>query len=338
MEDFMASGDSLKKLFKSFKQLDNEGFYSAAFELINQEKQKKHNVLARDLQKILENGNEKSVSSAHLVDFQKMPKDHERGTLLFELRSADRYLDDIVLNDDVREQVDNIIREFSASEILRTYGLSPRRKLLFAGPPGCGKTLCANVVAAELGLPLLYTRFDAVISSYLGETAANLRKVFDFAETGTWVVFFDEFDAIGKSRDDLSEHGELKRVVNTFLQLLDSFKSDSIFIAATNHEALLDNALWRRFDDILYFDKPSIDQIKKLLKLKLVSVNHRKLSLETFAAKMIGFSHSDVERVCFDAIKISILNDESEITNSTFNQALYSQTRRSKLIKKNQRK
>jgi SpoVK/Ycf46/Vps4 family AAA+-type ATPase len=334
----MPSGDTLKKLFKSHKQMDDDGFYSAAMQLINEEKQKKHNVLARDLQKILENGTGMLTNNLATSELQRLPKDTERGTLLFDIKVPNKYLDDIVVDTQVEQQLNEIFVEYRSTEILMTHGLSPRRKLLFAGPPGCGKTLCAEIIAAELGLPLLYTRFDAVVSSYLGETAANLRKVFDFAQSGTWVVFFDEFDAIGKSRDDLSEHGELKRVVNTFLQLLDSFRSDSIFIAATNHESLLDNALWRRFDDILFFDKPSNEQIGNLIELKLKSYSHTKLSITEFVPKLNGWSHADIERVCFDAIKIAILTKKEELTNRIFEQSLHRQEYRSELIKRSQPK
>jgi SpoVK/Ycf46/Vps4 family AAA+-type ATPase len=334
----MPSGDALKKLFKSHKQMDDEGFYSAAMELINEEKQKKHNVLARDLQKILENGTGIVTNNLATGELQRLPKDTERGTLLFDIKVPNKYLDDIIVDQKLEQQVDEIFLEYRSSAILMTHGLAPRRKLLFAGPPGCGKTLCAEIIAAELGLPLLYTRFDAVVSSYLGETAANLRKVFDFAQSGMWVVFFDEFDAIGKSRDDLSEHGELKRVVNTFLQLLDGFRSDSIFIAATNHESLLDNALWRRFDDILFFDKPNNEQIKELIELKLRSYPHKQLSIPEFATKVNGWSHADIERVCFDAIKIAILTKKEELTDRIFEQSLHKQQYRSKIIKKSQRK
>ena len=205
--------------------------------------------------------------------FEGLPRDRARGSDLVEIRSPDHYLGDILLQQDVEEQVRRVLKEYRASALLQTHGLQPQRKLLFCGPPGCGKTLCAEVLADELGLPLVYTRFDAIISSYLGETAANLRQVFDFCSRGSWIVLFDEFDAIGKSRDDVTEHGELKRVVNTFLQLMDSFQSESILIAATNHEGLLDNALWRRFDDVLYFDKPATSQISGLMALKLPRIS-----------------------------------------------------------------
>lgn len=336
----MASANSLKKLFKSYKQLDDDGFYVAAIEIINEEKQKNHNVLAQHLQQILdsETVNSKAVSSVHSYELQKMPKDPEKGTLLFDIRTPDRYLDEVILSDRLRSQLDDVIKEYHSSEILRTHGLKPRRKLLFAGPPGCGKTISAEVVASELGLPLLYTRFDAVISSYLGETAANLRKVFDFAQKGTWVVFFDEFDAIGKSRDDLTEHGELKRVVNTFLQLLDSFNSDSIFIAATNHESSLDNALWRRFDDILYFDKPPLQQIKKLIELKLKNFPHKNLSISKLSPLMVGWSHADIEHVCIEAIKQTVLNGQDYLDDVIFKKSVVNQSYRFKFIESKTKK
>ncbi|MCA9424536.1 MAG: ATP-binding protein, partial [Candidatus Omnitrophica bacterium] len=169
---------------------------------------------------------------------------------------------------------------------------------------------------------LLYTRFDAIVSSYLGETAANLRKVFDYAENGKWVILFDEFDAIGKARDDVSEHGELKRVINSFLQLLDGFTSHSILVAATNHQQLLDPALWRRFDEILNFPLPNQKEIQNLIEMKLRNFPRRGLNLRTIASRLKGMSHSDVERICFDALKGAILNDMDTLDSKTFEQAL----------------
>ena len=329
----MASADLIKKIFRSFKQRDDQAFIAAALEIIAEEKRKNHNVLARDLQRIIENGNN-SLHNNHIMNFQKLPRDKERSTVLVEVRTPQRYISDIILDDNLRQQLDTIFNEYRAKPILKTYGLTPRLKLLFAGPPGCGKTLCAEIIANELGLPLLYTRFDAVISSYLGETASNLRKVFDYAEQGNWVVFFDEFDAIGKSRNNVEEHGELKRVVNTYLQLLDNFQSDSIIIAATNHELLLDKALWRRFDDILYFDVPSKDHIVKLIELKLRSFRHKSLDYKKYIDKMIGWTHSDIERACINAIKINILANNDDINNESFAKAFQRQENRLDVIRR----
>jgi SpoVK/Ycf46/Vps4 family AAA+-type ATPase len=331
----MASGDLLKILFRSFKQGDEATFYDTAQQIIAEEKQKNHNILAQDLQMILANGKSKPISSPKLYDFEKLPRDRERGTLLLEIRTAQKFLSDIILSDQVRKQVETLLREYAKTEILRAYGLRPKQKILFAGPPGCGKTLCAEVIASELGLPILYTRFDSIISSYLGETAANLRKVFEFASKGTWIVLFDEFDAIGKSRDDLSEHGELKRVVNTFLQLLDGFQSDSMFLASTNHEQMLDSALWRRFDDILFFDKPNKDQIFTLLRLKLRNLPH-KVNYDKFIPRMIGWSHSDIERVCMEAMKISVIANENKVDDTIFAEALERQQHRAEIVEQSQ--
>ncbi len=330
----MPSSDLIRKLFRSYKQRDDESFYAAAQQIIAEEQRKNHAVLARDLQSILDNGNGKPSDSVRIHDFAKLPRDRERGTILAEVRPSMRGLTDIVLDSTLKEQLEITLAEQQASAVLKTYGFNPRRKLLFAGPPGCGKTLCAEVLAEELQLPLLYTRFDAVISSYLGETAANLRKVFDFASGGRWVVFFDEFDAIGKSRDDVEEHGELKRVVNTFLQMLDNFGSDNLFIAATNHESLLDKALWRRFDDVLYFDLPTQDQISELLRLKLRSFHHKQVNLSNYIAKMNGWSHADIERVCREALKICVLNGTDEITERIFASAYDRQLHRFDIINK----
>ncbi len=188
--------------------------------------------------------------------------------------------------------------------------------------------MCAEVIASELGLPLLYTRFDAIISSYLGETAANLRKVFDYAARGTWVLFFDEFDAIGKSRDDSDEHSELRRVVNSYLQILDSFHSESLVIAATNHEGLLDSALWRRFDEVIHFERPTPSQISQLLRKKLANFPHDHLDLPSLVRNLKGLSHSDIERVCLDAIRYCIVHDMDKVSQQILVDAVLAEKKR----------
>ncbi len=154
-----------------------------------------------------------------------LPRDKERGLSLVELRDPEWSINDLVLASDARELLGRVVEENRRSQLIRSYGLRPIRKVLFWGPPGCGKTIAAEAIAKELYLPLAVVRFDAVISSYLGETSANLRKVFDFARQRAMVVLFDEFDAIGKMREDRDEHGELKRVVNAFLQMMDGFRA-----------------------------------------------------------------------------------------------------------------
>ncbi len=329
----MARGELLRKLFLSHQRGNEEEFRAAALEVIAEEEKKSNHRLAKDLLRILENGGS-SVSGQPFSpgNIGLLPKDRERQILLVDVRQPNRYLPDILLNKGNKAVIERVLQEYRHAELLRVHGLRPSTKLLFCGPPGCGKTLCSEIIAGELDLPMLYIRFDAVVSSYLGETAANLRKVFDYAANGRWVVLFDEFDAIGKARDDMTEHGELKRVVNSFLQLLDNFNSPSVLIAATNHEQLLDPALWRRFDEIVMFPRPSVHEIRSLLAMKLKNFPHSGLDLKTAASKLKGLSHADVERICFDAIKAAILQDKDAVDQETFNQALERQRTRTAIV------
>ncbi|MDF5612706.1 ATP-binding protein, partial [Vibrio parahaemolyticus] len=165
------------------------------------------------------------------------------------------------------EIIEDVLEEHRREDVLRSYGMVPAEKILFFGPPGCGKTLTAESMAYELERPLAIVRLDSLVSSFLGETAANLRKVFDFIAKHKLLVLFDEFDALGKERDDGSEHGELRRVVNAVLQMMDSYDGKSTIIAATNHEQILDSAIWRRFDEIVEFPEIDQNQLQDLLQL-----------------------------------------------------------------------
>lgn len=329
----MARGDLLKKLFLSYLKRNDDSFRSAAMEIIAEEQRKSHTLLAEELQRILSNNLMNSTTVEPRYDLSTLPRDRERQAILVEIRRAERYLPDIILSNENQNTTAEILDEFRRREILLSHGIRPRTKLLLCGPPGCGKTLLAEVMAAELGLPILYTRFDAIVSSYLGETSANLRKVFDYATSGTWVVFFDEFDAIGKSRDDLAEHGELKRVINSFLQLLDGFRGESLVIAATNHEHLLDVALWRRFDEILRLECPSVRDIRKLLSRKLASISHPQIKPEVVASRLKGLSHAEVERICYDAIRLCVLRDLPEVTSELFEESVEREKQRIRIIR-----
>jgi SpoVK/Ycf46/Vps4 family AAA+-type ATPase len=268
-----------------------------------------------------------------LRDVNGLPRDREKQALLVEVEHPQATLDDIILRPQSRSVLDRIITEYRHYETLRTHGLAPKKKILFVGPPGCGKTLCAKIISNELRLPLLYTRFDAIVSSYLGETASNLRKVFDYTAAGRWLLLFDEFDAIGKRRDDENEHGELKRVVNSFLQLLDGFDSPSLVVAATNHEEMLDPALWRRFDEIVSFPRPSVSEIEQLVFMKLRNFPLTEIDIKKFARSLRGMSHSDIERVCLDAIKSCIIENRPKLDRHAFESAMRQQRERLNICK-----
>ena len=319
----MARADLLKRLFESFQKRDDAGFRTAAEEIVAEERKKHHPVLANELQRILANGTRtmEQVHSAQRV-FDPVPMDGERRTPLLTIRTPDRYFNDLVLRPDTRSTFDRIMNEVRGWDVLEANALTPARRLLFCGPSGCGKTAAAEALSAELGLPMLYVRFDSVVSSLLGETAANLRKVFDYASRGQWVMFFDEFDAIGRSRDDVTEHGEIKRVVNSFLQLLDGFEGRSVVIAATNFEQVLDPAIWRRFDEVVRFELPTREFLEALVVLRLRPLRSQKKQIGDLVDALVEATFADAERVCFDARKRCALDGSSSLRQADIEAAI----------------
>lgn len=331
----LASGENLSRLFKAFKENNQVEFSKIAYDIIEEEKKKNHYLLADKLSRILFDDNYTlSINKSKNINNRQLPTDKETGFQLVEMKFSKVLLNDIILTPENKEKIEDIIIEFEKKEILQTYKLHPKTKILFCGPPGCGKTVTAESIANELQLPLLYTRFDSVISSYLGETSTNLRKVFDFAKEGEWVLFFDEFDSIGKSRSISSEHGELKRVVNSFLQLIDNFPRDTMIIAATNYETIIDKALWRRFDEIIYFDMPKKDDIEKFIRLKLRNYSHKELNVESHINNLVGLSYADIERICYEAVKKLVLNDLDTIDDLLFERIVLKEKDRKRVMGK----
>ena len=307
----MANGNLLRQLVRSGADGDLDAFRGVAKKVIAEERQKQHHLLADDLESILYGRPAKPRSGASRRLAAAAPHDHERGIPLLAVREPSRRLEDVVLSPINLSIVKRIVRESHREDVLKAYGLRPSDKVLFCGPPGCGKTLTAEVIAHELGRPFVVVRTDSVVSSFLGETAANLRRVFDFVAAQPTVALFDEFDALGKERDDVTEHGELRRVVNAVLQMLDAYDGRSVVIAATNHEGMLDTAIWRRFEEVLVLAPPTRTQLRKLLEVKLRGVR-RRIALAELAASGIfdGASHADVERVLRRAIKEMVLQGD----------------------------
>jgi SpoVK/Ycf46/Vps4 family AAA+-type ATPase len=318
------TADIIKRLLIARTSGDDIAFREAIQEYISEERRRRHMVVAQELERLLERGDgttirlsqQLSVLGAYNGD---IPKDKERGLALLQIIEPERTLDTVILDGVTQQSVTRIIEENRRSDLIRSHGLQPISKILLCGPPGCGKTVTAEAIAKELYLPLVLVRFDAIISSYLGETAANLRKVFDFARGRRVVLFFDEFDAIGKKRTDSEEHGELKRVVNAFLQMIDSFAGETLVIAATNHQVLLDSALWRRFDDIVAFQKPNSTAIRELLVRNLRQFGCAPaMNMRRMVEVLKGMSHADVEAIARVAIKTSILRDDAKVTATGF--------------------
>lgn len=315
----MTTGDLIRKMVMSHVTANDTAFHAAVQEYVDEERRKNHHVLAREIEKILWS-KERAAPPESLNLLRKLPggldapKDKDRNAPLVEVHQPRRTFESLVLRDETKDAIDRVMAENRRADLLRTHGLRPANKLLFWGPPGCGKTAAADAIARELRLPLALVRFDALVSSYLGETAANIRKVFDFGRSNPMVLFFDEFDAIGKRRTTVDEHGELKRTVNAFLQVLDGFHSETITIAATNHQDVLDPALWRRFDDIVEFPRPSIAEIRELLHARLRQIGTAAdVNLAAIAQQLEGLSHSDVERIAQDATKRVVLAHKSRV-------------------------
>lgn len=322
-------GESVLKLIAAHVRGESSTFVEAARELVANERGKGHDDFARDLERLVDQreaslfAERRSLTPLGRSPVDDLPRDKERGLALVEIRQPTRRLEELVLGSTVLTSLERILAENIRGEVLRTHGLRPMNRILFCGVPGTGKTVTAEALATELAFPFVVVRFDAVVSSYLGETAANLRKVFDFIRGRPYVVLFDEFDAIGKSRGSSDEHGELKRVVSSFLQLLDGYRGHSLLIAATNYEGLLDGALWRRFDEVVIFEKPTTSAIEEMLLRGFRQVGlAASVRVSTIAKRLTGLAHAAVERIIDDAVKTTLLLDEPTVSEESLRSAI----------------
>ncbi len=329
----MTSSELIKQLILSLNRKDDEAFLKIAKEYIEREKRKKHTIVAKELEKALfANGNTIPNSEKRFKGSIPIPRDTEKGFPLLEIQHFDKYFEDIILSQETKGQLERIIKEFKDSDILETYNLKYKKKVLLCGKPGTGKTFSAQILSSVLNIPLVYIRFDAIISSYLGETASNLRKVFDYIENGTWIILFDEFDVIGKNRNDDHEHGEIKRVVNNFLQMLDNVKGDSIILAATNHQNILDPAIWRRFDDIIYYELPDKKTREEIFKVYLKSMKKESnIDFSKIADMADNLSPADIRMIAEEAMKTSILSSRRNLNQEDIELALAKFIRREKV-------
>lgn len=318
----MARGELMKKLLASYGQ--DQEFRAVAEQIIGEEERKKNRVLARSLRKTLDNiqGSQgKSNGGSPLIPFPDAAKD------FIERIEPERRSQDIVLSSSNFRILAELITEFRHSEDIRSHGLPVRSKLLFCGPPGCGKTLCAEVFAAELGLPLFIVRLDSLISSYLGETASNIRKIFEFARRQPCVLFLDEFDALARSRSDNNDHSELRRVVNSLLIFIDRIQPSGFLVAATNLDKALDPAIWRRFDEVIWLDKPDRLMVSKFLNHKFKNIQ-TSFEPSSFMDKLEGYSFAEIEQICVQAIKSAVIKRKKVVEENDFRRALLDSIRR----------
>ena len=275
---------------------DAREFRTAALRIIDEAQQQGKKPFAESLRKILDANVRPGYQASTPSGLTTLASQVDPVADLLDAIELTRGLSDIVLNPDTRLLIESLIDERRRSEELRRHRLPVSTRLLFAGPPGCGKTMCAEVVARELSLPLYIARIDVVISSFLGETASNLRRLFDFAASRPCVLFLDEFDALARTRADAAEHNQLRRVVNSLLLMIERFKGPGLIIAATNLPQFLDDALWRRFDEILFFEPPDEREIEQLLARQFANFPaHFDLAMPI--GKLKGMSYADIERI-----------------------------------------
>lgn len=315
----MAAAEQIKSLIKSFGDGDESRFFATAMQIAASEARKGHTTFAQELKNLIERA--KKGRSNSFLDGAKtisISKPKRELNELIEVFQPKIKLNDMVLDKQVRESLDRVVEEQRKVELLRQHNLTPKRKLLLTGIPGCGKTMTAQALAGELGLTVFIIRLDGLMSKFMGESIAKLRMIFDAMEDHRGVYLFDEFDSIGAQRDQGQDVGEIKRVLNSFLINIEKDQSNSIVIAATNLPESLDKALFRRFDDIIRYPLPEIGEIKKVLKKNLSGFSlSTRTSLDKIAKEAIGFSYSDIVRACEEAIKEMIIMGESKVPVSS---------------------
>lgn len=291
----MSRADLLVSLVKAGSQGDQQLLRTTVEAMAAEERAKRHHQLA---DKLVENlkGPKPGLRAADVV----RSFDGGHGGLLFEVEPR-RTLASLLLNEAVATACRELLEEQQRKDLLRSYGVEPRHRVLLSGPPGNGKTSLAEAIATELLVPLFVVRYEAVIGSFLGETSGRLKRLFDFVRTHQCVLFFDEFDTLGKERGDTHETGEIKRVVSSLLLQIDALPSHVVVVTATNHAELLDRAVWRRFQLRLAVPAPTIAQKEEwFVRLQKRLDAPLGMTPKALAAKLQASSFSDLEQFCED--------------------------------------
>lgn len=318
----MPTADHIKALLTSHAEGDNAQFYSIAMQIAAGEARSGKGKVAEELRTLIDKARSREGVPAPSRD--PIPLARPRGELadLLSVSYPKTKLSDMVLSKGIAQRLNRVLREQRALMPIRSYGLAPRRKLLLAGKPGTGKTLTASALAGELGLPLFVVHLDGLITKFMGETAAKLRLIFDAMAQTRAVYLFDEFDSIGAERGLANDVGEIRRVVSSFLQMVERDQSDSLVIAATNNVKLLDQALFRRFDDIIKFDLPDQQRIKMVLQSRLSIFKAAGIRWAQISKSAAGMSFADLVKACDDAIKDALIDDRKAVTHGDLSLAI----------------
>lgn len=327
----MATADQFKALVRSHADGDDGHFYSVAMQVAARAAKQGHSKFAQDLCELVDSA--KVASQEGGRQLRPVPVTQPRGDLagLLAVTYPDQRLSDLVVDEKVRASLRRVLSEQRQQDRLMEHGFEPVRSLLLIGPPGTGKTLSASVLAGELHLPLFLIRLESVITKFMGETSAKLRLIFDAAEDTRGVYFFDEVDALAGDRSSANDVGEIRRVLNSFLQFLEQHHSSSILVAATNHPQLLDRAIFRRFGLVIDYTMPTPELARTVIRNRLASLNTRGLNWKRIDQSTVGLSHSELTIACEQAAKQMILAKGPRVTTDLLVAAL-DERRRSSIV------
>ncbi len=310
----MATAEQLRALIRSHFSDDSERFYTIALQVAAHESQQGHGALAVDIREIIDKA--RKHKGLRVIKF---PQDL-RGLVFSEKPNTPKAT--LVMPDILMTRIDRIIHEYREQDKLKTHGFSHRRKILLIGPPGTGKTMTTQVLAHELRLTMNTVQVDKLVTKFMGETSAKLRQIFELIQQEPGVYLFDEFDAIGGERSLDNDVGEMRRVLNAFLQFIEQDTSDSIIVAATNSPNLLDRALYRRFDDVLYYNLPDDKSMKSLMQNIMGGFVSNKFLWKEALQEAKGLSHAEIDQACRDAIKQAILDNKEKLNIGLVKQML----------------
>jgi len=317
----VATAEQLKALLRSHVAGDEERFRAVALQIAAHNAKKGNKQLAQELRELLDKARriQSPVEPPRAVPIAR-PAGELAGLVTASYPST--RLSDMVLTKAGAQSLVDVVEQYRQRDRLHSHGLSPKRKLLLVGPPGCGKTMTASALAGECNLPLMFVQLHSLITKYMGETAAKLHLVFDAMGETRGVYLFDEFDAIGSTRTLRNDVGEIRRVLNSFLQFLERDDSQSIVVAATNFVGMLDDALFRRFDDVIRYDLPDAAMTRALIENRLSSFDVRQLTWTKVTRSAAGLSHAEITHACDDAAKEAVLADRRAIESPSLEKAL----------------
>ncbi|WP_321471534.1 ATP-binding protein [uncultured Paludibaculum sp.] len=318
----MSTARHMIALLKSHIEGDDKEFLSVAMQAAAHEAKLGHGAIAEQLRDLIDEAKRRSAAVSNRPGQLIVLEPRGELASLLSVQTPTLRLADMALPSTLAERLQRVLVEQRQQKRLREHGLQPRRKLLFVGPPGSGKTMTASALAGELHLPLFTIMLEGLITKFMGETAAKLKLAFDAIRQSRGVYLFDEFDALGAHRTQSNDVGEIRRVLNSFLQLLEKDTSDSLIVAATNHPEMLDRALFRRFDDVIEYGLPDPDLAEEILRRKLTMFDTGVLDWACILPEAVDLSHAELARAAEESAKQAVLGGSQRITTDALLSAL----------------